>query len=99
MNPPQVLDVILIVAPRKCPKCLQCEALVARLQKRFPGRLNCRQFSTEDAGAASFGVVLPPLLIIDDFVAALGYVPEEGPLVGLVEAKLTAGESDEGSPS
>ena len=37
------VDIIsLVVAPRGCPKCTKCQALLVRMQERFPEQLDCR---------------------------------------------------------
>jgi hypothetical protein len=87
---PEPLALTLIVAPRKCAKCDKCRALLARLQDRFAGQLECRICSTDDDAAAAFGVVLPPLLLVGSFVAAMGSVPDEDKLAQLIERKLPA---------
>ena len=81
--------ITLIVTPKRCPKCFQCEALVARLLERFPGQLKYVELTTEDESVQRFGVILPPMLLVDDFIAAAGKVPVFEALVKLITAKLT----------
>lgn len=95
MKPPREITIVLIAAPQKCAKCRQCEALLARLQERFPGQLSCRQLSALEEEARAFGVVLPPMLIVDDLIVSAGRVPDEEALVQLIEAKLSADQSAE----
>ena len=85
---PGSLTVTLIIAPRKCEKCAKCQALIARLQERFPGRLDYHLHTSEDEAADQFGVVLPPLLMVGDFIVAMGSVPEEDKLAQLIQRKL-----------
>jgi hypothetical protein len=85
---PEPLALKLIVAPRKCSKCDRCRALLARMQERFAGQLECQICSTDDDAAAEFGVVLPPLLMVGSFVAAMGSVPDEDKLAQLIERRL-----------
>ena len=87
---PDLLVLTLIVAPRKCAKCEKSRALLARMEERFAGRIDCHVCSTEDEAAAAFGVVLPPLLLVGEFVAAMGSVPDEDKLAQLIERKLPA---------
>jgi hypothetical protein len=82
------LPVTLIIAPRKCEKCEKCQALIVRLQERFPGRLEYHEHTTDDEAADQFGVVLPPLLVVGDFIVAMGSVPEEDGLAQLIQRKL-----------
>ena len=82
------LVISLIVAPRGCPKCTKCRELLVRMQERFPEQLDCRICSTDDEAAAQFGVVLPPLLVVGDFIAAMGQVPDEDKLAQLIQRKL-----------
>jgi hypothetical protein len=99
MDPLPNLVITLIVAPSRCAKCEACKGLITRLQERFPDRLDCRELSTDDEAAAAFGVVLPPVLIVGDFVAALGNVPQEEALTRLVAGKLAAASTGETSES
>lgn len=84
------ITIILIVTPAKCGKCYACEDLVKRLQGQFPDQIVYREFTSNDAEAEQFGVVLPPMLIVDDFLAAAGNVPDYDALAKLVAAKLEA---------
>jgi hypothetical protein len=80
--------ITLIVTPKKCPKCFQCEDLVARLLEHFAGQLEFVELDTTAEEVQQFGVVLPPMLLIDDFIAAAGKVPIYDALVKLITAKL-----------
>ncbi|MHB8997735.1 MAG: thioredoxin family protein [Armatimonadota bacterium] len=83
-----MVKITLIVTPKKCPKCHQCENLVARLLEEFPGQIEYVQLDTAAEEVQQFGMVLPPMLLIDDFIAAAGKVPIYEALVKLVTAKL-----------
>jgi len=85
---PAPVVVTLLVAPRDCPKCTQCRALLSRLSERFGDRLACRILSLEDPEAEQFGVALPPMLLVGDFIAAAGRVPDETALVRLITRRL-----------
>ena len=80
---------VLIVTPKKCPKCFQCEDLVGRLLEHFPGQLEYVELDTTADAVQQFGVVLPPMLLVDDFIAAAGKVPIYDALVKLITAKLS----------
>lgn len=80
--------ITLIVTPKKCPKCYQCEDLVARLLAQFPGQLEFTELDTSAEAVQQFGVVLPPMLLLDDFIVAAGNIPRYEALVKLVTAKL-----------
>ncbi|MEI6501821.1 MAG: thioredoxin family protein [Armatimonadota bacterium] len=80
--------ITLIVTPKKCQKCLQCEDLVARLLEQFPGQLDYVELDTTAEEVQQFGVVLPPMLLLDDFIAAAGKVPIYDALARLITAKL-----------
>jgi len=87
---PEPLALTLIVAPRGCPKCTKCRELLAQMQERFPDQLDCRVHSADDPAADQFGVVLPPLLMVGNFVAAMGSVPDADKLAQLIERKLAS---------
>jgi pyruvate/2-oxoglutarate dehydrogenase complex dihydrolipoamide acyltransferase (E2) component len=86
--PAATVKVTLIGAPKKCAKCEACEALVARLQERFPGRIDYHQHTTDDEEAGEFGVVMPPFLVVGNLIVAMGAVPEEGKVAQLIEKQL-----------
>lgn len=86
--PSDGVKVTLIGAPRKCAKCVACEELVARLQERFPGSIDFHQYTTDDAEAAEFGVVMPPFLVVGNLIVAMGAVPEEDKVAQLIEKQL-----------
>lgn len=87
---PEPLPITLLVAPRQCSKCDRCRALLAQMQARFPDQLDCRIHSTDDPAADQFGVILPPVLMVGTFVAAMGSVPDEDKLAQLIARKLAA---------
>jgi|LSQX01.2.fsa_nt_gb hypothetical protein len=83
-----LVKITLIVTPKKCQKCYQCEDLVARLIEAFPGQIEYVELDTTAEEVQQFGVILPPMLLIDDFIAAAGKVPIYEALVKLVTARL-----------
>ena len=85
---PAQLKITLVVTPKRCAKCLQCEGLVARLQEQFGARIEFVELLTTDAATQEFGVVLPPMLLVGDFLAAAGKVPLYDALARLVSTKL-----------
>lgn len=87
-NLPGTVKITLIGAPKKCAKCEACEALVSKLQDRFPGLIDFHQHTTDDAEAAEFGVVMPPFLVVGNFIVAMGAVPEEEKVAQLIEKQL-----------
>jgi len=84
------LPVTLVSAPQGCAKCAACEAMLGRLSERFAGRLDIRKYTTEDAEAEIYGVVMPPLLVVDGFLVTMGSVPDESRLAQLIQKKLEA---------
>lgn len=85
---PERLTLTLIGAPRRCAKCEACEALLARLVERFPERLEVCKYTTDDPEADAYGVVMPPLVVLANFLVAMGSVPDEGRLAQLIQKKL-----------
>jgi hypothetical protein len=85
------LAITLISAPRPCPKCAQCRAMIARLQARHPGRLAFREIAADAPEAEDFGVVMPPMLILGDVILAAGRVPREDRLSALIADRLEEG--------
>lgn len=86
-NPPQV-TITLVSALRECNKCNACEAMIRRLQERFPGRIVFHKVRADDPEAAEYGVLMPPMLILDGFLLSAGNVPIESGLVTLVAEQL-----------
>ena len=81
----------MIVAPRKCKKCEACEAMIGRLEEQHPGRIEFRRVPADSPEASAFGVVMPPMLIVDDFIAGAGNVPREDGLAKIVARQLGEG--------
>lgn len=79
--------IVLIVAT-DCPKCRACRALAEELAAAHPGQVEVEVLSCEDPAAMRYGVVLPPTLIVDDFIVAAGSVPRRQAVARLVEQSL-----------
>lgn len=95
-KPTEYVRITLIVSPRGCPKCAKCEKMIAALQRRYPGRIDFRKFPADAPEADRYGVVMPPMVIVDDFIACAGNVPRESALERLVSEQL--GEASTASP-
>ena len=65
-----------------------CEAMVARFQERYPGQINYRKVPADAPEAADFGVVMPPMLLLDDMILCAGKVPVESGLAQLLANEL-----------
>ena len=79
--------IVLIVAT-DCPKCRACRELCAELAAEHPGQVEVEIVSCESPEAVRYGVVLPPTMIVDDFIVAAGSVPRRPAVVRLVEQSL-----------
>lgn len=88
MCPPETLIITLITAPRECDRCRRCEEMVQRLQARWPGRIVLRKVKADAAEAEQYGVVMPPMLIVGNFLAAAGKVPREDALARIVAMEV-----------
>jgi hypothetical protein len=82
------LTLTMISALKPCKKCDACREMVARLQARFPGRIEYCEFRADAPEAAQYGVIMPPMLIMDDFIVASGNVPVESGLTRLLASQL-----------
>ncbi len=85
------VEIVLVTAPKECPKCIECEAIVARLEERYPGRIEFRKVNADAPEAADLGVVMPPMLIVGDLLVCAGRVPVESSLANLIELQLQEG--------
>lgn len=81
-------EVVLIVAPTKCSKCDACRKMCAEIEERFPGEIRVRIFDTNAPECASYGVVLPPTMVVDDFIVAAGALPRKDAVLKLVEQQV-----------
>lgn len=84
----QPVEVVLVAALKECPKCLACEEMIGRLQAQHPGAIVLRKVRADDPEAESYGVVMPPMLIVGDFIACAGKVPIESALDKLITNEL-----------
>ncbi|PIZ37493.1 MAG: hypothetical protein COY42_24110 [Armatimonadetes bacterium CG_4_10_14_0_8_um_filter_66_14] len=87
------VTITLITALHECPKCAKCEAMIGRLMEVHPGGIEFRKVPADAPEAADYGVVMPPMVIVDDFIACAGKVPLEGAFAKLVANQL-AGEQN-----
>jgi len=89
----------LITATHECPKCAKCETIIGRLMERYPGKIEFRKFPADTPEAEEYGVVMPPMVIVDEFIACAGNVPREGALENLVAAQLGEQPSTTSDPT
>lgn len=82
------MTITLINALHPCPKCAACREMVGRFQERFPGRIVFRQIEADSPQAADFGVIMPPMVLLEDFLVAAGKVPLEGGFEKLIARQL-----------
>lgn len=82
------LSIQLISSPTGCPKCAKCEVLVLRLMTAHPGRIDYAKVLSDSPDAEGFGVVMPPMLIVDGVILCAGRVPSEAKLAAFVDARL-----------
>ena len=62
--------------------------MVARLQERYPGRIEFRQYPADAPEAEEFGVIMPPMMLLEDFIVTAGKVPIESGLTKLIAKQL-----------
>ena len=86
--PTDKVTLTLIEAPRGCRKCEACLAMIQRLQERWPGRVELKTIMADAPEAADYGLIMPPMLLLGDFIVATGKVPLESGLVKLVAREL-----------
>lgn len=80
-----MITITLITATRACRKCEACEALIERLQQARPGAIDFRKVPADAPEAEGLGVVMPPMLIVDDLVVCAGHVPSQEALTRLID--------------
>lgn len=91
-----MIRIVLIVAPTDCPKCRACREICADLAAAHPGQVKVEVLSCEAPEAARYGVVLPPTMVVDDFIVAAGRVPRRAAVARLVEHSLGGSAAWEG---
>jgi hypothetical protein len=62
--------------------------MIGRLQQAHPGGIDFRKVPADAPEAADYGVVMPPMVIVDDFIACAGKVPIESAFARLVAGQL-----------
>ena len=67
---------------------IYCIRMGGRLQEKWPGRIEFTVIPAESPEVADFGVIMPPMLLVKDFIVAAGKVPVESGLVKLVAKEL-----------
>lgn len=82
------ITLTMISALKPCNKCDACRALISRLQDRFPGRVEYSELRADAQEAEEYGVIMPPMLIMGDFIVSSGNVPVESGLTHLIAEAL-----------
>ena len=87
------VTVSLIVAVKECPKCRKCEAMIGRLLQEFPDRIDYRKVRGDSPEAEEYGVIMPPMMVLDGVMLAAGRVPRESKIRQLVADRLGGGDN------
>jgi hypothetical protein len=83
-----VVDIVIVVSPQSCDKCKRSIALAHDMVREFPGRVAVRIFDVLAPDAERYGVVLPPTVVVADFMLASGQVPKRDVLRRLIQEEL-----------
>jgi hypothetical protein len=81
--------ILLVSAPKGCKKCAACEAMIERIRSKHGAALEFEKITSEDPEAAELGVVMPPMVLVDDLLIAAGKVPREDKLDAMVNKRLS----------
>jgi hypothetical protein len=82
------LTINIVVSPTKCKKCDACRAMADEMAAKYPGRLVVNIIPANSPEADEYGVVLPPTVIVGDFIAAAGSVPRAGAFEAIIRDEL-----------
>jgi biotin carboxyl carrier protein len=83
-------SIALVIAPKSCKKCDACKLIVDEIARDFAGRVAVSIFDTNAPEATKYGVVLPPTMVVDDFIVAVGSVPRKAAVMELVAQRVNA---------
>ena len=78
----------IVVAPTKCKKCDACRAMADEMAAKYPGRLAVNIIPANSPEADEYGVVLPPTVIVGDFIVAAGSVPRASAFETIIREEL-----------
>jgi hypothetical protein len=65
--------------------------MMRRIMAEHPGRIEFTKIRADAPEAADYGVVMPPMLVIDGFIACAGRVPRESGVRKIMSRKLPGG--------
>ena len=82
----------IVVAPTKCRKCDACRAMAAEISARYPGQVAVNIILANSPEADEYGVVLPPTVIVGDFIVAAGSVPRASAFEAIIRGELGLSE-------
>ena len=85
------VELLLIHNEPPCRKCRKAEAVLDDVATTYPGRVAFRSIAVTAPEAASYGPVLPPMILLNGKVVAAGLVPRAAGVRQLVDREL-AGE-------
>jgi hypothetical protein len=65
--------------------------MLERVRDRYADMVALREIASDDSEAQRFGVVIPPMIVIDNLLVAAGRVPLEESVKKLLDAILLEG--------
>ena len=83
---PVTIDIV--VSPTKCKKCDECRAMAEDMAQRYPGQVQVNIIPANTPEADRYGVVLPPTVVVGDFIVAAGNVPRQKAFESIVKSEM-----------
>jgi hypothetical protein len=78
----------IVVSPTKCKKCDACRAMASELAAKYPGQIEVNIILANTPEADRYGVVLPPTVVVADFIVAAGNIPRRDALEDIIRTEL-----------
>jgi DNA-binding transcriptional MerR regulator len=77
----------------ECSRCIAAERVARRVALKYPGQVAVRKFDVVSDEAATVGVVMPPTIMVDKELVAMGRGVSEEKLERVIERHLSARET------
>jgi len=71
-----------------CANCKRAEAQAQKAAERFPGQVEVIKLDALGPEAEAYGLMITPLIVVDEEVAGAGKVVPAAKLVSIIEKKL-----------
>lgn len=82
------VEIVILHNDPPCTKCVKTKSVVESACSAVDGDVTVREVVTGTDEAAQYGVVAPPMVLVNGKVASAGFTPMKAGLIKLLKAEL-----------